>query len=246
MITHDRFDNAPSPVRVLMSAHGFASDVPPEAQAELLARYHARVTEEAQAVALKRRRRASSRTLRADLLLPDRRKRRARKKKPPKTSARKLVNPDDVRRLHAQGKTVAEMQQILSCTYGPIYRWLRELGIEPTQRARVAPGEPYGQLTVLRFLRMDPKKGRIFLCVCACGNEPEVAAKDLRAQKRTSCGCAARIWRKRTDAAVAQAVVGDVEAGGYSMCEVAKRNGVSRTQVGRLLERDRMQRNGAV
>lgn len=158
------------------------------------------------------------------------------KRTTPSISTRRVIDPADIRRLHAEGKTVAEMKKALGCVHSAVYQHMHRLGLQPTKSTRVVPGDVFGLLTVLRFSRCDPKMGRMFVCACSCGQEKTVAVKNLRARSQTSCGCAVRIWRKRTDEAVSRAVCNDAKSG-ISMSEVARRNGVSRTQVGRLIAR---------
>lgn len=56
-------------------------------------------------------------------------------------------------------------------------------------RAEDLTGRVFGNLTVLR--RIQNQNGRTcWVCKCSCGNEKNVSAKDLKAGKVKSCGCA--------------------------------------------------------
>jgi len=50
---------------------------------------------------------------------------------------------------------------------------------------RIAVGDKFGRLAVASL----PKRGRIFSCLCSCGNSCEVAFCDLAWNKVKSCGC---------------------------------------------------------
>src|SRR6185503_13492927 len=55
-------------------------------------------------------------------------------------------------------------------------------------------GQKFGRLTVGVLLRTDPKKGRVWECVCECGKTCEKTTGHLREKgnPNVSCGCAAR------------------------------------------------------
>lgn len=50
-------------------------------------------------------------------------------------------------------------------------------------------GQQFGRLTVIEQLKSDPKKGRMWLCLCACGKTKEVCSAYLRSGDTKSCGC---------------------------------------------------------
>lgn len=55
------------------------------------------------------------------------------------------------------------------------------------QRIEVAPGERYGDLTVIRETGKVTGK-RNFICKCACGNQVTVRLGHLRSGHSTTCG----------------------------------------------------------
>jgi hypothetical protein len=61
-------------------------------------------------------------------------------------------------------------------------------------------GKKAYRLTVIRFLRMSPKRHSVWLCRCDCGAETEVAGPSLSFGTTKSCGCLRReaIRRPRT------------------------------------------------
>lgn len=60
-------------------------------------------------------------------------------------------------------------------------------------------GRRFGRLTVIRQLENRNNRTR-WLCRCDCGNEKDVAARDLKAGKVKSCGCLRREGnRKKMD-----------------------------------------------
>lgn len=56
---------------------------------------------------------------------------------------------------------------------------------------KVAPGQKYGRLTVIREFDVL-NRNRRFLCRCDCGVEKPVAGHNLRSGDTVSCGCHAR------------------------------------------------------
>lgn len=58
-----------------------------------------------------------------------------------------------------------------------------------TRAAVVHPGDRFGRLLVLEETDERRRRGRVFRCLCDCGNETLVQAGNLKAKTR-SCGCA--------------------------------------------------------
>ena len=61
----------------------------------------------------------------------------------------------------------------------------------PKRTAEDLTGRRFGRLTVIRQLENKNHRTR-WLCRCDCGNEKEVASRDLKAGKVKSCGCLRR------------------------------------------------------
>lgn len=61
----------------------------------------------------------------------------------------------------------------------------------PKRAAEDLTGRRFGRLTVIRQLENKNHRTR-WLCRCDCGNEKEVASRDLKAGKVKSCGCLRR------------------------------------------------------
>lgn len=51
-------------------------------------------------------------------------------------------------------------------------------------------GEKFGRLTVLEFLDLRQRGGRLYRCQCDCGNFVVRRGKDLKRSHVSSCGCA--------------------------------------------------------
>lgn len=71
----------------------------------------------------------------------------------------------------------------------------------------VTPGDRYGRLTVLAFVRNDITKGGgqkrpVYRFRCDCGAETETRIYSVRAGKTQSCGCQSRLSRPRHGACV--------------------------------------------
>jgi hypothetical protein len=56
-------------------------------------------------------------------------------------------------------------------------------------------GQTFGNLTVLKAVGRHPKRGKVYLCRCECGNECVAPTTRLRSGKKKSCGC--RVWGKK-------------------------------------------------
>lgn len=61
--------------------------------------------------------------------------------------------------------------------------------IERNTAKRIAPGELFGRLTVLKFHSMARGRDADYLCRCACGAEKVVRGYRLRSGHTVSCGC---------------------------------------------------------
>lgn len=57
-----------------------------------------------------------------------------------------------------------------------------------TPRTKDITGETFGKLTVLSYAGTE-KKGALWLCRCACGNERQILGTALRSRRKKSCGC---------------------------------------------------------
>src|SRR5262249_10452151 len=58
-------------------------------------------------------------------------------------------------------------------------------------------GQQFGRLTVVSLFGKDAYKRRMWLCVCACGNEVTVVGVYLRQRNTTSCGCCTKDLAKK-------------------------------------------------
>lgn len=95
-------------------------------------------------------------------------------------------------------------------------------------------GERFGSLVVIRESESIKDQGRGHLCKCDCGKETLATVGGLRKGVRTSCGC--RAWSSRIKADENAKAV-ELHRQGRNISEIARRSGVSRTQVRRLIDR---------
>lgn len=54
-------------------------------------------------------------------------------------------------------------------------------------------GQRFERLCVVRLLRIQPGKGKIWLCICDCGNEKQASTEALRCGDIKSCSCLGRL-----------------------------------------------------
>lgn len=57
------------------------------------------------------------------------------------------------------------------------------------QKAKDLTGEHFGRLTAIESISSIPERGVAWRCLCDCGNETIVYAKELRSGNTKSCGC---------------------------------------------------------
>lgn len=147
---------------------------------------------------------------------------------PPKTVAKPRIAPEECARLYAEGKTIQEIAAAVGCEYRSTYHFLRKAGVV-LPKIEVLKGDQFGGLTVIRLLRREKGKGRVFLCQCRCGKTTEAPLKGLRSSGRTSCGCAVP---KRDPECVRR--VAEQFSLGLGPTAIARKLGMSRTSVSNI------------
>jgi hypothetical protein len=88
-----------------------------------------------------------------------------------------------------QGLTYQEMANMLNRTKYSIMARCALLRLVGTKRKPPKIKEKFGRLTVISKLKKKGERYTIYLCICECGNEHEVAGYSLRSGSIKSCGC---------------------------------------------------------
>ena len=65
----------------------------------------------------------------------------------------------------------------------------RDVALERLSRVRIAPGQVFGRLTVIRETEERDFKNIVYECSCQCGNIVHVRGSLLKNGKGKSCGC---------------------------------------------------------
>ena len=61
--------------------------------------------------------------------------------------------------------------------------------MEKISRARIAPGQVFGRLTVIRETEKRAFGNVVYECRCQCGNITHVRGSELKSGNVKSCGC---------------------------------------------------------
>jgi hypothetical protein len=85
------------------------------------------------------------------------------------------------------GKSAEDMQTEIGCAKSTIYNNLRKHGLQLPSRD-LEPGEPFGNLTVLRKLGTNGKE-TFYECECVCGTIKSFRRCNLVGGYSNSCGC---------------------------------------------------------
>jgi hypothetical protein len=104
-----------------------------------------------------------------------------------------LVNDSIVRAMHAEGCATTAIASALSVHKSSIHQAYKRLGLQSHFTRKVAAGDKFGRLTVVRevepTVRPNGIKVRKVVAVCECGTERPVRLDAIVSGKTVSCGC---------------------------------------------------------